>query len=110
VRCALAGHLTTAPARQLRSGPRLGRHSSGGSLRLHLPTHCLPACFAAAAAIERAKERRELLGWPESTDPAADHWQSGTAWQTTMEQLPFKHIEPPASDSEAARAGGSVTQ
>ncbi|KAL4418775.1 hypothetical protein ABPG77_001642 [Micractinium sp. CCAP 211/92] len=39
---------------------------------------------------EKGKERREKLEWPPSPDPAADHWQSGTAWQTTMEQVAFK--------------------
>ena len=85
------------------------------SLPAAVPTAVLLLCCCCAPAAEKGRERRELLEWPEGTDPAADHWQSGTAWQTAMEQLPFKHIEPPgsassASASEAGPASGSAAQ
>ncbi len=51
------------------------------------------------AVAEKGKERREKLEWPPSPDPAADHWQSGTAWQTTMEQVMTSASLPSCSPS-----------
>lgn len=45
---------------------------------------------------DKGRQRRELLEWPAGTDPAADHWKSGRAWQVSMEQVPFKGPAPPA--------------
>lgn len=41
---------------------------------------------------DKGKQRRELLEWTASVDPAADHWQSGSAWQTRMERVPVQGL------------------
>ncbi len=55
------------------------------------------ACPALPPAADKGRQRRELLDWPEATDPAADHWQGGRAWQVAMEQVPFTSAVPPAA-------------
>lgn len=63
-------------------------------------------CLLLAAAADKGRERQELLEWPAGVDPAADHWQSGTAWQTSMEQVPFKPARG-GSTTTTPRAGPS---
>ena len=41
---------------------------------------------------DKGKQRRELLEWPADVDPAADHWWSGSAWQTRMERVPVRGL------------------
>lgn len=59
---------------------------------------------------DKGRQRRERLEWPEALDPAADHWQSGTAWQITgLEQVPVQGLRGSAAGAPAAgsAAGGS---
>jgi hypothetical protein len=46
------------------------------------------------------KESRKELSYPQVTDPAADHWKSGTAWQVSMEQVEFSAAKQSAKDRE----------
>ncbi len=58
----------------------------------------------ASQVADKGKQRRELLEWPASVDPAADHWQSGSAWQTRMERVPVRGL--PASGGSGGGGGG----
>lgn len=62
---------------------------------------------------DKGRQRRERLEWPDSVDPAADHWQGGTAWQITgLEQVPVQGLGGGASGAPAAgsKAGGSQVE
>ena len=75
-----------------------------------LHPRCLTAAHPPSAAADKGRQRRERLDWPEATDPAADHWQSGSAWQITrLEHVPVQGLRGGAGGAQAAasKPGGS---
>lgn len=75
-------------------------------LALELAACRLPAACLAPA--DKGQKRRELLDWPTGTDPAADHWLSGSAWQVSMQQVPVRGVRGTAIQSVGGGdSGGS---
>lgn len=64
---------------------------------------CLPARSAPKLA-DKGRQRRELLDWPEAVLPGADHWQKGSAWQVTMQEVPFARGDRDGSGAGHAEA------